>query len=455
VFDKPSYGIATDRTGNLYFSNGFTSQIRRVSPSGETTTVAGNGTTGYSGDGEPATAAELGYPGAIATDPAGNLYFVDHGETVKIRKVASNGTITTLAGGGSGDLPDGQLATSGRLYEVIGLAADGAGSLYFQEGSAFYIGVQDIPRRVRKISPDGIVKTIAGTGEIGYSGDGGPATLALLNPRADARGNTLAIDSSGNLYVADAGNNAIRALHPVKDSVWVGSVVDAASLQPAVVSPGKIVVLYGAGLGPAQLTKNQPNNGRFGTDVSGTQVSFNGIAAPVLYTSATQVAVVAPYAVAALEAQVTVTYEGRKSAAFTVPVTESSPSLFTLNQSGTGQALAINAVNGTVNTAANPAKIGGYISFYATGESQTVPAGMDGKLGGPDLARPVLPVSVTVDGLPAIVQYAGGVPGQVAGLMQVNVRIPDGIQPGGYVPVVVKVGDRSSSPGVWIAISAN
>jgi uncharacterized protein (TIGR03437 family) len=136
-------------------------------------------------------------------------------------------------------------------------------------------------------------------------------------------------------------------------------------------------------------------------------------------------------------------------------VTPSSPSLFTLNQSGAGQALAINAVDGTVNTAANPAKIGEYISFYATGESQTVPAGVDGKLGGPDLARPVLPVSVTVDGLPAIVQYAGSVLGQVAGLMQVNVRIPDGIQPGGYVPVVLKVGDRSSSPGVWIAISAN
>ncbi len=455
LFGKPTYGIATDRAGNLYFSNGFSSQIWRISPSGESTPVAGNGSTGYSGDRGPATAAELSYPVAMTTDPAGNLYFVDQGATVRIRKVASDGTITTVAGGGSDDLPDGRLATSGRLHEVIGLAADAAGNLYFQEGSAFYVGVQEMPRRVRRISPDGIVNTIAGTGEIGYSGDGGPATLALLNPRADARGNNLAIDSSGNLYVADAGNNAIRVLRPFSEMVWVGSVVDAASLQPAVVSPGKIVVLYGIGLGPAQLTPNQTGNGRFGTDVSGTQVSFNGIAAPVLYTSATQVAVVAPYAVAATEAQVTVTFDGRKSAAFTVPVAQSSPSLFTWNQSGAGQALAINAVDGTVNTAANPAKIGEHISFYATGEGQTVPAGLDGKPSGPDLARPVLPVRVTVDGLPAIVQYAGSVPGQVAGLMQVNVRIPEGIRPGGYVPVVLKVGDRSSSPGVWIAISAN
>jgi uncharacterized protein (TIGR03437 family) len=455
VFDRPTYGIATDRAGNLYYSNGFSSQIRRVSPSGETTPVAGTGSTGYSGDGGPATAAELSYPGAMATDPAGNLYFVDHGETVRIRKVTSDGTITTVAGGGADDLLDGRLATSGKLRDVIGLAADGAGNLYFQEFSVFYPTYLEIPKGVRKVSPDGVVTTIAGAGGFGYSGDGGPAIHAHLNPRADARGNNLAIDSSDNLYVADAGNNAIRLLHPIKESVWVGSVVDAASLQPAVVSPGKIVVLYGMGLGPAQLTQNPPNNGRFGTDVSGTQVSFNEIAAPVFYTSATQVAAVVPYTVTATAAQVTVTYEGRKSAAFTVPVAPSSPSLFTLNQSGAGQALAINAIDGTVNTAANPAKIGEYISFYATGESQTVPAGVDGKLGGPDLARPVLPVSVTVDGLPAIIQYAGSVPGQVAGLMQVNVRIPDGIQPGGYVPVVLNVGDRSSSPGVWVAISAN
>jgi uncharacterized protein (TIGR03437 family) len=119
---------------------------------------------------------------------------------------------------------------------------------------------------------------------------------------------------------------------------------------------------------------------------------------------------VAPYAVAGSEAQVTVTYEGRKSAALTVPVTPSSPSLFTLNQSGAGQALTINAVDGTVNTAADPARIGESLSFYATGEGKTVPAGVAGKPGGPDLARPVLPVSVTVDGLPAIVKSAGSVP---------------------------------------------
>jgi uncharacterized protein (TIGR03437 family) len=112
-------------------------------------------------------------------------------------------------------------------------------------------------------------------------------------------------------------------------------------------------------------------------------------------------------------------------------------------------------VDRTVNTAANPVKTGDYISLDATGEGQTIPAGVDGKLGGPALTGPALPVSATVGGLPATIQYAGSVPGQVAGLMQINVRIPGGVQPGGYVPVVLKVGDRSTSPAVWIAVSGN
>ena len=111
--------------------------------------------------------------------------------------------------------------------------------------------------------------------------------------------------------------------------------------------------------------------------------------------------------------------------------------------------------SGAVVAGAIVAKIGGYVSLYATGEGQTEPASLDGKLGGSTPARPVLAVSVTVGGIPATVQYAGGAPGQVAGLMQVNVQIPSGVQPGGYVPVVLQVGDQTSSPVVWIAVTGN
>jgi uncharacterized protein (TIGR03437 family) len=128
--------------------------------------------------------------------------------------------------------------------------------------------------------------------------------------------------------------------------------------------------------------------------------------------------------------------------------------LFSYNGTGAGQAAAINDVDGTVNTAANPVKIGAYISFYETGEGQTTPAGVDGKIATVSLPTPNLPVTATVGGLPAVVQYKGAVPGAVAGLMQVNVQIPAGVIPGGYVPVVLSVGNASTvSDAIWIAVS--
>ena len=134
------------------------------------------------------------------------------------------------------------------------------------------------------------------------------------------------------------------------------------------------------GLGLLELIRNQAENGCIGTELSGTAVSFNGIAAPILYTSATQVSAIVPYAMTGTRAQVTVTYQGKASGMFPVDVAPSSPSLFTFNQTGAGQATAVNEVDGTVNTATNPVKIGAYVSLYATGEGETAPAGVDGKL---------------------------------------------------------------------------
>jgi uncharacterized protein (TIGR03437 family) len=216
-----------------------------------------------------------------------------------------------------------------------------------------------------------------------------------------------------------------------------------------------IVVIHGSGLGPAQLIQNQASNGQFGKAIGGTVVSFNGIPAPILYTSATQVAAVVPYAIRDATARVTVTYQGNVSTGFTVPVVLSAPGLFTLNETGAGQAVAINA-DGTINTAANPAKIGSSILLYATGEGETALAGVDGKLGGSTVSHPLLAVNVTVAGISASVHSEGGAPGQVAGLMLVRVQIPAGVQPGGYVPIILQVGDTSTAPNaVWIAVSGN
>ncbi len=446
---KEPSSLTMDGAGNLFVADTLNQRIRKVSPSGVITTVAGGGTLpGSSGDGGPVASALLNHPTAVAVDSAGNLFIADL-SAYRIRRVSPSGIITTVAGGGTlpGSSADGGPATDAVLFFPTGLSIDDAGNLFIATSS---LDNDNNTERIRKVSPSGIITTVAGTGSYGFSGDGGPATDAQLSGPSG-----LAVDGVGNVYIADGGNHVVRILRPANQSAVIEAVMDAASQRADPVSPGKIVVIYGVGLGPSQLVQGQHANGQFGIQLGGTAVSFNGIAAPILYASATQVAAVTPYALGGTMAQVTVTYQGRTSAAFAVPVAQSAPSLFTSNQTGAGQAAAINSVDGTVNTAANPVKVGGVISLYATGEGQTS-GGVDGRLGGSTAAHPVLPVTVTVGGIPATYEYAGSVQDQVAGLMQVNVKIPDGVQPGGYVPVVLQVGDASTTPGaVWIAVSGN
>jgi uncharacterized protein (TIGR03437 family) len=202
------YGVAVDSLGNLYIADEINNRIRKVS-GGMITTVAGNGSYGFSGDGGPATSASLRAPTGVAVDAAGNLYIADI-ENNRIRKV-SGGKITTVAGDGNiGFSGDGGPATSASLTP-IGVAVDAAGNLY----------IADIANnRIRKVS-GGIITTVAGDGNIGFSGDGGPATGASLDHPAG-----IAVDSVGNLYIADMYNNRIRqvlANPPVSTSPLISS----------------------------------------------------------------------------------------------------------------------------------------------------------------------------------------------------------------------------------------
>jgi len=198
--------VAVDGSGNLYIVDDETQRIRKVTPGGIITTVAGTGTAGYNGDNIAAVSAELRYPEGIAVDGSGNLYIADRSNN-RIRKMtASTGIITTVAGGGSGcsqqtdSVGDGCLATSAELANPYGVAVDGSGSLYIADMSN---------NRIRKVTLDGTITTVAGTGTQGYSGDMGPATSAeLANPYG------VAVDGSGNLYIADAGNSLIRKVTP-------------------------------------------------------------------------------------------------------------------------------------------------------------------------------------------------------------------------------------------------
>ena len=193
-------GVAVDSVGNVYIADAGAHRIRKVSAAGVISTVAGNGTPGYSGDGGAATAAQLDFPTAVAVDPSGNLYLVDTGNE-RIRKVTSEGVISTVAGNGSaGFSGDGGPATAAQLDALDGVAVDSAGNLYIADSFNF---------RIRKVTTAGVINTVAGNGTPGFTGDGGPATAAQL-------GNTtgVAVDSAGNLYFSDVQSNRVRKVTP-------------------------------------------------------------------------------------------------------------------------------------------------------------------------------------------------------------------------------------------------
>jgi uncharacterized protein (TIGR03437 family) len=189
-------GLVVDPAGNLYIADAANHRVRKVTPSGTISTVAGNGHPGFSGDNGPASAAQLNQPYDLAMDSAGNLYIADYGNQ-RVRAVGVDGNITTVAGNGpSGNSGDGGPATAALLMGPRNLAIDPAGNLYISEFDG---------HRVRRVAPDGTIATVAGTGIAGFSGDGGPATAAQLAFPAG-----LGIDGAGNLYIVDSANVRIR-----------------------------------------------------------------------------------------------------------------------------------------------------------------------------------------------------------------------------------------------------
>jgi uncharacterized protein (TIGR03437 family) len=237
-------------------------------------------------------------------------------------------------------------------------------------------------------------------------------------------------------------------------SISGAGIVNAASYAGGSVSPGEIVAIFGSGLGPSTLVGLQlDSRGHVSTSLAGTQVLFDGVAAPMIYTQVGQVSVVVPYEVSGKSTtQVQVVYQGQNSNLVSMPVSAVMPGIFTIDASGHGPGAILNQ-DGTVNSASNPASVGSYVFVYATGEGQTNPGGIDGKPGDSPAPVPVIqPVTATVGGLTAQVQYAGGVPGLVAGVLQVNVQVPAGVTAGSSVPVVITIGGQSSQANVTVAI---
>ncbi len=472
-------GIAVDAAGNVYVADSENHRVRRIDPSGTITTVAGTGRAGYTGDGVQATASALNWPTGVALDSAGNLYVAEP-QSHRVRKITPGGIISTFAGTGlEGSTGDGGRAAEARLNVPTGLVVDEAGNVYIAETAGY---------RVRKVSPGGIITTIAsdltvpgglaidragnvyvsqsvlyriwkippggspvvfaGTGVPGLEGDGGPALLAQL-----ASPGGLAIDAQGAVLFLDTHSpvSYIRKLEPA--NIFPRWVVNAASLRHDALAPGEVVTLYWADMNPPEPASiGAPVNSRFPNELGGTRVFFDGAAAPVLYVDRRQVNTIVPHQPAYRQAtQIQVQCLGKKSNLITLALTGAAPALFTIPATGLGQAAILNE-DSTVNSPALPAARGSIVAMFGTGAGQTSPPGADGAITGAQPGRLILPARVEIGGIEAEVLYAGAAPVLVAGVFQVNARVPAAVRPGDYVPVRLIVGGATSHPAVTLAV---
>jgi len=428
-------GVAADANGNLYIADVVNNRIRKVS-NGAITTVAGNGTQGFSGDGGPATSAQLDLPSAVAVDPAGNLYISDWGNN-RIREV-SNGVITTVAGSGTkGFGGDNGPATSTRINGAEGIAVDSAGNLYIADTGN---------NRVRKVS-NGVIATIAGIGTPGLSGDGGPAASAQLNAPWG-----IAVDAAGEVYVSEQLNNRVRLLTPsallgAAPSVSAGGVVNAASNAAGPLAPGSIATVYGSFLLAAA---SFPAGASTQTSLTGLSLQFGtATLAPLLFANATQVNFQVPWELAAQpQASLTAIWNGRQGASQTVGIAAFSPGIFTTDGV---QGAVLNSSYALVDSS-HPATAGSsVVQIYCTGLGAVTnqpPTGSPA-LGSPYSTTTTAP-TVTIGGAQATVSFSGLAPGLVGGY-QINAMVPAGSSKGAAVPVVVAIGGATSNT-VTIAV---
>lgn len=264
--------------------------------------------------------------------------------------------------------------------------------------------------------------------------------------------------ANGNVYVPTWSNAVVvYGLLPVSGggdaAPAIAGVANSASYAVNAVSPGELVTIFGSNIGPSTPAGAQFDMaGDLLTLIGGTQVLFDGIPAPLIYASQTQVNAVVPFAVNGQTAQVQVVSGGRTSASFPVKIAAATPAVFTSDGSGSGQAAAINQ-DYTLNSPENPAAQGSVVTIYAEGAGQWNPNPQDGSVVSADnLPQPTLPVNVLVNGQPATVLYSGGAPGFVAGLLQVNFQLPDGTPSGPTVPVVLQVGSSATNQTLTLAV---
>lgn len=455
-------GLAMDKAGNLYVADSGESEnrIRIVSTpavsgvSAIINTFAGNGWLTFQGDGGPATAASVFEPHGLSMDAAGNLYVADS-DNHCIRKITPGGIISTVAGvGGQAGFNGDGLATKSLLNHPWAVVANAEGDLFISDYNN---------NRIRMVTAaTGQMTTLAGGGGnpvgilSGYYGDGGISTNALLNHPTG-----MALDANGNLYIADTDNNAIRML--TVNAPTIGKVISASGYGafPSI-APGSWVEIYGGNLAvdSRQWATSDFQGTTPPTQLDDTYVTIGGQQAYVSYISGGQINALVPSNVAAGQQSVVVKTAAGSSAAFTVNVNAVQPGLLappSFNIGGTQYAVA--QLNGTTTFVLPPGSVPGYttqraprgqtIVLYGIGFGPVSPATTAGQPG--QSSTLTLPFQVSIGGVPAQVTYDGSAAGYY-GLYAFGVTVPTSIPASDQTPVTFSLNGTAGMQTLYLAV---
>jgi uncharacterized protein (TIGR03437 family) len=425
--DNP-IGVAWDTAGNLYFSDLNNQRVRKISPAGIITTVAGKGTAGYSGDGGQAINSELNSPHGLGVDGLGNLYIADT-NNYRIRKVTPAGIITTVAGNGTvpfpSDIGDNGLATNAGLVPWD-VEVDEAGNLYISD----WLG-----HRIRKVSAaNGVIGTVAGTGVAGFGGDNGPGTSAKVNNPTG-----LALDSLGNIYFVDSGNHRIRKIEAPPQGppvIRTTNPVVPSFLGNAGFSSNMYVEIYGSNFARSSRiwTGSDFTGANAPTKLNGISVTVNGKPAYVYYASPAQININVPDDPVTGSVGIQVQTPEGFSNIVTVNRSRLSPTMLTTPtfKIGTKQYVVAltpdfasyigrpNMIAGVNFVAPKPGDI---VSIYALGLGPTTPETQAGVAAAQN-STVAGQLHVTIGGVEAAVPFKGLLQGTI-GLYQLNVTIPN------------------------------
>jgi len=482
-------GLAFDSTGSLYIADVQNNRIRKVTPDGLIRTVAGGiATAGQDPACFPQSDANLLQPGGVAVDASDNVYIADTGNN-RVMMLQPDGSLVKV-----GDGVEAQsiaVTPSGGIYvanlALVGLIAGGTfhsldttfgpGLALDPQGNLYYRGTG---RGIVKRAPNGdeFGGVFASPGALAADGqetiyystnEAGSATGPLMALTRDCLLTTLvpfgpgnatfqagfggiAVAPNGDLYVADSGGNQIWRIparpldrSPAALTLPPVSVLNGATEMPRyitpacsffclpytneAVAPGEAVVIQGYCLGPMRnLAEQTDENGFVATVLGETQVTFDGVPAPLIAVNSGQIVAVVPYESAGSTSQtMVVSYHGA-SQSVALGAVAASPGIFP-NFSGAASA-------------------GSEFTIYATGGGQTVPPGVTGKPPSDSLPVPALPVSISIDGSPADLLYAGAVPGYI-GIFRITFRVPDGTAPGQHT-LTLMVGGASTSRQIFV-----